>query len=251
MIPQPTHCGVALCLLSLPGLQKGTGSLSCSLGSPCRSPPLGSPQRSLALRAGFLAQNLQTALYKKTKRAVCSPAPRLPAAWPRQAVRGRPVGSELVRIKGAGMGPRCGPSASEILEAAISTTPRIPHRDGSAEDSLQRLEGGEELFRPDRPPLNVQASGVFPTGCRSTGVVLRRRILHDLLGNRARSDVRLPRVQVGELDEGVPESSAGSVRFHKDLLESPGAKDFDLEIRVDDDEIAIGERHAERRMSRA
>ena len=96
-----------------PSLRKGTGSLPCSLESPCRSPDRwGAPQRSLALRAGFLAQNLQTALYKKTKRAACSPATPAPAAWPRQAVRGHPVGSKLVRIKGSGMGPRCGPSAS-------------------------------------------------------------------------------------------------------------------------------------------
>ena len=40
--------------------------------APVGSRPLGAPQRSLALRAGFLAQNLQTGLYKKTKRAACS-----------------------------------------------------------------------------------------------------------------------------------------------------------------------------------
>ena len=112
MIPQPTHCGVALAFSLSQAFRRAREAFPAASAAPVGLHRWEAPKRSPALRAGFLARNLQTGLYKKTKRAVCSPAPRLPAAWPRQAVRGHPVGSKLVRIKGAGMGPQCRPSAS-------------------------------------------------------------------------------------------------------------------------------------------
>ncbi len=106
------------------------------------------------------------AFIKKQKGRLAASPPRPPAAWPRQAVRGCPLGSKPVRIKGVRSGSSMwGPSASrDPRDRDQHYSTGFPTVTGSAEDPLQRLEDGGELFRPDRPPFNVQTSREFPRG---------------------------------------------------------------------------------------
>ncbi len=103
----------ALAFSPSPGLRKGTGGLSRSLDSPGRSPNRWEPPSVLwPSEPASWPRTCKPAFIKKQKGRLAASPPRPPAAWPRQAVRGRPVGSKPVRIKGSGVGPRCGPSAS-------------------------------------------------------------------------------------------------------------------------------------------
>jgi hypothetical protein len=97
-----------------PGLRKGTGGLSRSLDSPGRSPNRWEPPPAFSgpSEPASWPRTCKPAFIKKQKGRLAASPPWPPAAWPRQAVCGRPVGSKPVRIKGSGVGPRCGPSAS-------------------------------------------------------------------------------------------------------------------------------------------
>ena len=133
--------------------------------APVGSRPLGAPQRSLALRAGFLAQNLQTGLYRKTKRAACSPATPATSGL---AAASSPRSPRGLQTRSDQRGPEwvldVGPLPLEILGAAISTTPR---------DSPPRRKRGKSApeargWRGTLPagPASAQRAGVegIPNG---------------------------------------------------------------------------------------
>jgi hypothetical protein len=98
-----------------------------------------SPSVLWAFRAGFLAQNLQTGLYKKTKRAACSLAALatsgLAAASSLRSPRGLQTRSDQGVRSGSSMWALCLSRSSGPRSAPLHG---IPHRDGGAEDPLQR-----------------------------------------------------------------------------------------------------------------
>ena len=141
------------------------------------------------------------ALYKKSKRAACS---LVATATSGLAAASGPQSPRRLQTHSDQGIPEwvldVGPLSLEILGATINITPR---------DSPPRRRRGRSAPESSRMQRSTTSQTTLRSTCRRLGYSQRGpgplrlssvdAILHNLLGDRARSDVRLPRVQVGEL----------------------------------------------------
>jgi hypothetical protein len=163
----------ALVFFPSPGLRKGTGSLSCGLGSPGRSRPLEAPPAFSGPPSRPPGPEPANCPLEKTKKGGLQPRrpghQRLGHGKRSAVAPGLQARSDQGVRSGSSMWAICLSRSSRPRSAPLHG---IPHRNGSSEDPLQRLEGGEELFRPDRPPLSgrelppARGRGVKAAGTR-------------------------------------------------------------------------------------